>query len=245
MTETKNLALDLDTGSGTGEKATARIAVADAWGITRHGGGAVLTRDCTSFAALEREVVRLKQELDEALSEAGVLLAGKAPAEPKADTPTQAPEAPRIRALDASLRVADVMTREVRTLGPNDRLVLADELMKQDHFRHVVVVDGGRVIGVLSQRDIFHGALAWSVGYGLRAHEQLLATTPVKNVMASHVVTVDRDAPLTEATALFLEHKIGCLPVVAGDALVGILTETDFLALMAADDHSKRASEDR
>ncbi len=75
--------------------------------------------------------------------------------------------------------------------------------------------------------------MAWSIGYGRKAHEQLLATTPVKNVMASDVVTVDRDSPLAEAAALFREHKIGCLPVVAGDALVGILTEGDFLALLA------------
>ncbi len=233
MTDTKNLPLDLDTGSRPGEKAAARIAVADAWGFTRHGGGAVVTSDCTSLAALEREVERLKQELDEALAEARVQLAGNAPAAPKADAPARAPEARRILALDPSLRVADVMTQEVRTLGPNDQLVLADELMKQGHFRHVVVVDDGRVVGVLSQRDIFHGALAWSLGYGRKAQEQLLAATSVKNVMASNVVTVDRDAPLAEAAALFREHKIGCLPVVVGDSLVGILTEADILALLA------------
>ena len=233
MTDTKSLTLDLDTGARPGDELAARIAVADAWGFTRHGGGAIVTRDCTSLAALEREVERLKQELDAALAEGRTRLAGKAPAEPKADAPVQAPEARQILALDTSLRVADVMTREVRTLGPNDQLALADELMKQGHFRHVVVVDDGRVVGVLSQRDIFHGALAWSLGYGRKAHEQLLAASSVKNVMASHVVTVDQAAPLAEAAALLREHKIGCLPVVAGDALVGILTEGDFLALLA------------
>jgi CBS domain-containing protein len=232
MTDTKNLSLDLDTGARPGDKAAVRIAVADAWGFTRHGGAAIVTRECTSVAALEREVERLKQELDEALAEGRARLAGKAPAPPKADAPAGAPQARHIPALDTSLRVADVMTRDVRTLGPNDQLALADELMKQGRFRHVVVVDDGRVVGVLSQRDIFHGALAWSLGHGRKAHEQLLATSSVKNVMASHLVTVDPDAPLAEAAALLREHKIGCLPVVAGDALVGILTEGDFLALL-------------
>jgi CBS domain-containing protein len=55
----------------------------------------------------------------------------------------------------------------------------------------------------------------------------------VKDVMASRVVSVDPDAPLAEAAAPLREHKIGCLPVVAGDALVGVLTEGDFLALLA------------
>ena len=232
MPDAKNLTLDLDTGARSGEKPAARIAVAEAWGFTRHGGAAIVTRDCTSLAALEREVERLKGELDEALAAARTRLAGHAPAPPQPEAKTEAEGVRQIAALDTSLRVADVMTREVRTLGPNDQLALADELMKQGRFRHVVVVEDGRVVGVLSQRDIFHGALAWSLGQGRRAHEQLLATTSVKDVMASHVVTVDPNAPLAEAAALLCERKIGCLPVVAGDELVGILTEGDFLALV-------------
>jgi CBS domain-containing membrane protein len=230
--ESKNLALDLDPGARPGEKLAARIAVAEAWGFTRHGGAAVVTRDCTSLAALEREVARLKGDLDAALAEARTRLGGSAaPAAPPEQAAAAVPVP--LAALDASLRVRDVMTREVRTLGPNDRLALAEELMKQGRFRHVVVVDGDRVAGVLSQRDIFHGALAWSLGQGRKAHEQLLAATPVKDVMATRVVAVDPDATLAEAAALLREHKIGCLPVVAGDALVGVLTEGDFLALLA------------
>jgi CBS domain-containing protein len=232
-TEGRNLMLDVEPGRRGGDKPNARIAVAEAWGFTRHGGGAVLTRDCASAAALEREVERLKAELDEALAEGRARLAGKAAAAPKAAAARAAGAGPRIPALDTKLRVADVMTREVRTLGPNDQLALADELMQQGRFRHVVVVDGGRVVGVLSRRDIFHGALAWALGQGKKAHEQLLATTSIKEVMASHVVTVDPEVPLAEAATLLREHQIGCLPVVAGDVLAGILTEGDFLALLS------------
>jgi CBS domain-containing protein len=126
---------------------------------------------------------------------------GKTVAAHKAEAKAGAQGAQRIPALDTKLRVADVMTREVRTLGPNDQLRLAEELMQQGRFRHVLVVDAGRVVGVLSQRDIFHGALAWSLGQGRKAHEQLLAATAVKDVMGSHVVTVDPEAPLAEAAA--------------------------------------------
>jgi CBS domain-containing protein len=232
MPDARNLTLDLDTGAHTERKPAARIAVAEAWGFTRHGGAAIVTRDCTSLAALEREVARLKQELDQALAEARARLAGEAPAARKAEAKPKAGGGERIAPLDTGLRVRDVMTREVRTLGPNDRLSLAEELMQQGRFRHVVVVDEGRVMGVLSQRDIFHGALAWSLGQGKKAHAQLLAATAAKEVMASHVVSVDPDAPLAEAAALLREHKIGCLPVLAGDELVGVLTEGDFLALL-------------
>jgi CBS domain-containing membrane protein len=233
MSEEKNLALDLDTGIGPGGKAALRIAVAEVWGFTRHGGAPLVTRDCSSVAALEREVARLKGELEAALAEARARLGGQAAAAPRTEAPAATPAAQRISVLDAGLRVRDVMTREVRTLGPNDRLSLAEELMQQGRFRHVVVIDDRRVVGVLSQRDIFYGALAWSLGHGRKAREQLLAATAVKEVMASHVVHIDPDAPLADAAALLREHKIGCLPVVAGDELVGILTEGDFLALIA------------
>jgi len=233
MSEVRNLTLDLDTDIRPGENAPLRIAVAEVWGFTRHGGAAIVTRDCSGIAALEREVGRLKGELDAALTEARKRLGGHAAAAPRAEAPAATQAAPRISLLDTDLRVRDVMTREVRTLGPNDRLSLVEELMQQGRFRHVVVVDDRRVVGVLSQRDIFFGALAWSLGHGRKAREQLLAATAVKEVMASRVVSVDPDAPLGDAAALLREHKIGCLPVVAGDELVGILTEGDFLALIA------------
>jgi acetoin utilization protein AcuB len=238
MSELRNLTLDLDEGDRTrGAAPRARIAVSEAWAFTRHGGAPIVSRDCTTLAALEREVARLQGELADALAEARVRLgrvdeSGAQPAA-RVSAAAETPAERRLPALDASLRVSDVMTREVRTLGPNQRLAVADELMKQGRFRHVVIVDDGRVVGVVSRRDIFHGALAWSLGQGRKAHETLLTATPAKDVMASDVVTIDPEAKLAEAAALLREHQIGCLPVVAGDELVGILTEGDFLALLA------------
>jgi acetoin utilization protein AcuB len=238
MSEARNLTLDLDEGDrARGDAPRARIAVSEAWAFTRHGGAPIVSRDCTTLAALEREVARLQGELADALSEARERLGrtGDAKAQPavRASASAEKPGERRLPALDESLRVSDVMTREVRTLGPNQRLSVADELMKQGRFRHVVIVDEGRVVGMVSRRDIFHGALAWSLGQGRKAHETLLTATPAKDVMASDVVTIDPGASLGEAAALLRQHQIGCLPVVAGDELVGILTEGDFLALLA------------
>jgi acetoin utilization protein AcuB len=232
----RNLALDVDASATPGDPPRLRIAVSEAWAFTRHGGAPIVSRDCTSLPALEREVARLQGELAAALAEARERLGGAKPGAARA-APARAaepaPEPRRLPALDPGLRVSDLMTREPRTIGPNDRLSVADELMKQGRFRHVVVVADGRVVGVVSRRDIFHGALAWSLGQGRKAHETLLASSPAKEVMASDVVTVDPGASLAEAAALFRKHQIGCLPVVAGDELVGILTEGDFLARLA------------
>lgn len=141
MTTNCNLTLDIDQEGGGREpsRPTARIAVSDAWGFTRHGGAATVTRDCTSYAALEREVARLRGELDAALSEArarfgGAVRTAAGATAASATAPAEASPERRLVTLDASLRVADVMTRHVHTLGPNDRLTLAEELMKQGRF---------------------------------------------------------------------------------------------------------------
>ena len=132
-------------------------------------------------------------------------------------------------------RVRDVMSREVKTLRRNDQLTLADDLMKQERIRHLPVLDddGEAVVGILSQRDMFRGALAHALGYGETAQRRMLGLLVVKEVMTSQVVTVAPDAPLSDAARTMVERKIGCLPVVDGGKLVGILTESDFVALLA------------
>jgi CBS domain-containing protein len=106
--------------------------------------------------------------------------------------------------------------------------------MKVGRFRHVVVVEdnGDEVAGVISQRDIFYGALAWSVGLGSDAYEKTLDSQSVKAVMQTDVTTIDPGAPMVEAAQILLEKRIGCLPVVENGLLVGILTEGDFLSLL-------------
>jgi acetoin utilization protein AcuB len=84
-------------------------------------------------------------------------------------------------------------------------------------------------VGVVSQRDLFRSALAAALGYGERAQKMLLRTVRVKEVMSEPAITVSPDAAAKEAIRLMLERKIGCLPVVEGHTLIGIVTETDIL----------------
>jgi CBS domain-containing membrane protein len=238
MSQETSLEIDLDrVGKGSFIQDIARIYVSHARAFTRHTGAPTLTEDCSSLPAFEREVERLKDELDRALAAATAHFQGRK--QPKAREEEAAPaEAKPERAhVDLGLMVEDVMTRDVKTVGRNDHLSLVDELMKVGRFRHVVVLDeSGRLAGVISQRDIFLGALAWSMGQGARAHERLLDSTAAKDVMRADPVTIDPATPLTEAATVMAEHKIGCLPVVEADALVGILTEGDFLALLSRRD---------
>jgi CBS domain-containing membrane protein len=133
------------------------------------------------------------------------------------------------------LKVRDVMTAEVTTLKRNDKLTLADDVMNLGRIRHLPVLDddGEQLVGVVSQRDLFRGALAQALGYGQYARRKLLDTFSVKDVMGTDVITTSPDTLLIEAARVLMERKIGCLPVVENGRLVGIITEGDFVALIA------------
>jgi CBS domain-containing protein len=133
----------------------------------------------------------------------------------------------------AQLRVRDLMQTGVQTVNPNDRLLAADQLSKLERVRHLPVVDDdGMLVGIVSQRDIFHSGLIKAMGYGTHGQERVLDVFLVKEAMTTEVVTTAPDTQVKEAAAIMLDKKIGCLPVVDGDRLAGIVTESDFLRLV-------------
>ncbi len=133
-----------------------------------------------------------------------------------------------------AMRVRDLMTPEVTTLRRNDALSIADDVMRLGRIRHLPVLDeDGQLVGIVSQRDLFRGALARALGYGAHAQQKLLGQLVVKEVMTNDPVTIGPDAPLAEAARLMLQRKIGCLVVVEGGRLAGILTESDFVKRLA------------
>src|SRR5271156_228742 len=133
------------------------------------------------------------------------------------------------------LKVRDGMTADPTTLKRNDKLTLAEDIMRLGRIRHLPVIDdeGCMLVGIVSQRDLFRDALAQALGYGRHAQRKILDSLSVKEVMTSEVATISPDATLVEAARLLTERKIGCLPVVDNGQLVGILTEGDFVALVA------------
>lgn len=129
-------------------------------------------------------------------------------------------------------QVKDLMSTDVLTLGRNDKLSIADELMQQERIRHIVVLDEyEKICGVVTQRDLFRGVLFKALGYGSRLAEKMLDRYVVKEAMSKELHVTAPDTPLVEAAATMLEHKIGCLPVSDDGKLVGIITESDFLKL--------------
>ena len=132
-----------------------------------------------------------------------------------------------------ALLVRDVMTKDATTLKRNEVLTLANDIMHLGRIRHMPVLDddGSKLVGILSQRDLFRGALARALGYGQHAQRKIMDTFLVKEVMTTDLITASPDVSLVEAARILMERKIGCLPVIEGGKLVGILTEADFVAL--------------
>lgn len=119
------------------------------------------------------------------------------------------------------MRVAEIMTKAVETVPPTLWASEARELMRRKGIRHLVVVRNGAVVGVLSERDA-----------GGKRGSNLREPSRVSDLMAVQVVTIASDATVRRAANLMRGRTIGCLPVVDGRRLVGIVTASDLLELV-------------
>jgi len=125
------------------------------------------------------------------------------------------------------------MIAEVTTLQRNDSLQLVKDIMTLGRVRHFPVMDDDKVVGVVSQRDLYKASLGSVMKYGEKAQRAFLEGIVVKEVMSDPPITIAPHASVQEAARLMMEKKVGCLPVLEGSQLVGIVTETDMLKLVA------------
>jgi CBS domain-containing protein len=139
--------------------------------------------------------------------------------------------------LQSKKQVRDLMSHSVRTLERNDKLSIADTVMRDERIRHLPILEeSGRLVGIVSQRDLFFNALMRALGHGTVARDRALGSIAVKEVMTEDVVTTTPETPITTAAQMMVDRKIGCLPVVEGNALVGILSESDIVSAVARGD---------
>ena len=136
--------------------------------------------------------------------------------------------------MDSERQVRDLMSRPVKTLGLNETLSVADSIMRSERIRHLPVLDeGGRVVGVLSQRDLFFSALVRALGFGTSSRDRAFNAILVKEVMTPDVVTTVADTLVKTAAQVMVDRKIGCLPVLDGEVLIGMLSESDIVLAVA------------
>ncbi len=134
---------------------------------------------------------------------------------------------------DEETKVQDIMTRNPHTLEADDVLDLADDLMTMARIRHIPILASGKLVGIVSQRDLFFSALVKTLGLRQREQKDLMKTIRARELMSRPVITISPGASVKEAARLMGENKIGCLPVVKGKQFVGIVTETDILRYVA------------
>lgn len=127
------------------------------------------------------------------------------------------------------MRVERIMTRNPATVAPHDSLRLAIALMKEGGFRRLPVVEEYQLVGIVTDRDI---RLITNSPVILREKwydEYLLDAIKVEACMTLDPITVIPDTSVEEAAKLMRDRKVGGLPVMQTDRLVGIVTETDVL----------------
>ena len=129
--------------------------------------------------------------------------------------------------------VKNVMTENPLTLGPDAPLRDAVNLMRDRKIRHLPVVEqGGRLVGMLTDRDVRHAALVPALAEHLPWELRRLKSLRIRDVMTWSVVTTHPKATVAQAGVIMFQRRIGSLPVVDDGRLVGILTETDVLSAL-------------
>ena len=144
--------------------------------------------------------------------------------------------------MEEVITVSDLMTGNPETVFPDDELGEVYALMSERMIRHVPVIDSdGNIEGVISHRDLIRTALYEFDDLTYLDQRDALKGMLVRDVMTTEPDTVAPDMPLSDAGRLLLDNKIGCLPVVEGNRLVGILTEADFIKHMVTESELAQA----
>jgi CBS domain-containing protein len=134
----------------------------------------------------------------------------------------------------STARVRDIMREKVVTIAASDTLSTAEDIMRLGGVRHLPVVRGGRLVGVISERDLLRVSLSNLNESGMDERRAFLYSLEVERAMSKPPIVVEPSAPVARAALLMAEHKIGCLPVVEREELIGLVTSTDVLFHFAA-----------
>lgn len=127
------------------------------------------------------------------------------------------------------MRVSELISGPPITIPPDTPVLEARRIMQARTIRHLLVVEDGRLVGIVTDRDIRLNMPSPATTLSVWEVNYLLARLTVREVMTTSVIVVEPARHAHEAASLLLAEKIGALPVVDGDRLVGIVTETDFL----------------
>jgi CBS domain-containing protein/predicted kinase len=136
-------------------------------------------------------------------------------------------------AKETRMQVRDLMTRTLITVGPDTSVTEARSLMARERIRHLLITENNRLVGIVTDRDIRLNLASPATSLSVWELNFLLARLTVGQVMTKSLIVVEPDRDSRDAARIMLDHKIGALPVLEGERLVGILTETDLVRAFA------------
>ena len=123
--------------------------------------------------------------------------------------------------------VRDVMTRNLITVDPETSFTDALKIMRENKIRRLPVLENGKLVGIVTEKDILYASPSKATTLDVWELHYLLSKLKIREIMTRDVVTIQEDTPVEEAAKIMVDNKIGALPVMKGDELVGIITETD------------------
>ena len=142
--------------------------------------------------------------------------------------------------------VGERMSRPPVTIGPELSINDALALFKRERIRRAPVIKGGKLVGIVSEKDLLNASPSSATTLSVWEMNYLLSKLTVAEVMTKSVITIAEDTPIEEAARIMADNKIGGLPVVKGTRVVGIITETNlfkmFLELMGAREKGVRVT---
>ena len=142
--------------------------------------------------------------------------------------------------------VSERMSYPVVTVAPEMPINEALTLMRREHIRRTPVIKDGKLVGIVSDKDLLNASPSPATSLSIWEMNYLLSKITVKDVMTKEVRTVTDDTPIEEAARIMADNKIGGLPVIRDEKVVGIITETDlfkiFLEMMGAREKGVRCT---
>ncbi|MCF3099227.1 CBS domain-containing protein [Aeromonas australiensis] len=134
------------------------------------------------------------------------------------------------------MRIRDIMTTRVATVSMDDRLSLIRDIFEQAHFRHLLVLEEGELVGVISDRDLFRAISPYLDSEAEMSRDTETLSKRAHQIMSRQLITVAAHLTVRDGVKLMLEKGVSCLPVLENGALVGIISWKDFLKVALASD---------
>ena len=134
------------------------------------------------------------------------------------------------------MRIRDIMTTRVATVSMDDRLSVIKDIFEQAHFRHLLVLEEGELVGVISDRDLFRAISPYLDSEAEMNRDTETLNRRAHQIMSRQLITIASHLTVRDGVKLMLEKGVSCLPVLENCALVGIISWKDFLKVALESD---------